>query len=294
MRRAARALALALVAAGCGGGGGAGPPIDPVAIAEDPAAVLANSQYPELPPDGVKATYLLDTGDHLTHVLSFVDGLRIDEEAATEALRYFEQLRQEVPLGVDGESTTLVYRVRPRNYPQRYVVVVPDGAPLPLWAGPREAGRSFVSSRPVNVDHAVTLIRVAEKPFTVGSPFDTMPVATQLDTVFLSEACARSASITTDEDAAYRFGSNIHNQGESVICNAESRLLTGRRLGMSGTAMAGVVAANRAAANPAAANPAAANPAAAGAGRRPALVLPPFDQARYDQLPKLEPIFSVA
>lgn len=282
MRRVRRVagvgLALALVAAGCRGGGGAEPGTDPVAIAEDPASVLANSQYAELPLDGLKATHLLDTGEHLTHVLSFVDGLRMDEKSATEALRYFEQLRREVPLGVDGESTTLVYRVRPRNYPQRYVVVVPDGAPLPLWAGAREEGRSFVASRPVNVDHAVTVIRVAETPFAVGSPFDTMPVATQLDTVFFSEACARSASITTDQDAAYRYGSNIHNQGESVICGAESRLLAGRQLDMPAAAMAGVVA----------------NRTATGPGRRPGLVLPPFDPARYDQLPKLGPIFSLA
>ena len=78
-RRAVLAVA-ALFAGACGGGsaGGGGP--DPVAKAEDPSAVLVNSQYPELPVDGLKTSYLLDTGQHLTHVLSFVEGLRMDEK----------------------------------------------------------------------------------------------------------------------------------------------------------------------------------------------------------------------
>jgi len=56
MRRASGAtlLALALVAGACGGRGSAGSDSDPVAMAEDPAAVLANSQYPELPVDGLR------------------------------------------------------------------------------------------------------------------------------------------------------------------------------------------------------------------------------------------------
>jgi hypothetical protein len=275
----AAVVTLALLAGACGGGTGGGGTTDPVAVAEEPAAVLANAQYPELPVEGLKEAWLLDTGEHLTHVLSFVDGLRLDEEAATEALRHFEQLRQEVSLEVDGDGTTLTYVVRPRNFPQRYVVLVPDGAPLPRWAGPVEEGRSFVSSRPVNVDHAVTVIRLAEKPFALGPPFDTMPPAVQLDTVFLSGACARSMSITTDEDAAYRYGANIHNQGEAVICNAESRQLVARQLGMPAAAMGDVAAANR-------------MPAASVRGAR--LLAPPFDERRYGRLPAFGPIFSLA
>jgi hypothetical protein len=276
---AAVVVGLAVMTAACGGGGAAGRAADPVAVAQDPATVLANAQYPELPVDGLRQSYLLDTGAHLTHVLLFVDGLRLDEQAATEGLRHFEQLRQEVALDVDGEGTPLTYVVRPRNVAQRYVVVVPDGAPLPVWAGNQEEGRSFVSSRPVNVDHAVTVIRVAEKPFSLGSPFDTMPPATQLDTVFLRGACARSTSIRTDDDAAYRYGANIHNRGENVICSAESRLLVGRRLAMPPAAMAEIVAANRIPATP-----------AGGA----VLAAPPFDDRRYSGLPKIGPIFTFA
>jgi hypothetical protein len=269
---------LLLVAGGCGGGSSDEVTGDPVATAEEPAVVLANSQYPELPAEGLKTKYLLDTGEHLTHVLSFVDGLRMDERAATEALRHFERLRLEAVLEVQDDGTTLTYNVRPRNYPQRYVVIVPDGAPLPRWAGRPEEGRSFASTRPVNVDHAVTLIRVAEKPFTLGTPFDAMPPSTQLDTVFLSGACARSATITTDPDAAYRYGANIHNRGETVICAAESRLLAGRQLGMSPVAMAEVAAANRVAAGP---------------GQARALLAPPFDERRYADLPRIAPIFTL-
>lgn len=279
MPRGGRAVlvALALLAGACGGGSdGAGP--DPVAKAEDPAAVLANSQYPELPVDGLKTSYLLDTGQHLTHVMSFVDGLRMDEKAATEALRHFEQFRQEVVLGVEGEEASLTYNVRPRNFPQRYVVIVPDGAPLPRWAGRPEEGRSFASTRPVNVDHAVTVIRVGPKPFLLAPPFDTLPPAGQLDSVFMNGACARSASITTDEAAAYRYGANIHNQGESVICAGESRLLTGRQLKMAPAAMAEIAAANRVPPAPA---------------RGPALALPAFDERRYGQLPAVGPIFTL-
>jgi hypothetical protein len=281
MRRARRAavLALALVAGACGGGGGgAGSGADPVAKAEDPAAVLSNSQYAELPVDGLKASYLLDTGQHLTHVLSFVDGLRMDEEAATEALRHFEGFRREVVLEVQGESAPLTYNVRPRNYPQRYVVIVPDGAPLPRWAGRPEEGRSFASTRPVNIDHAVTVIRVASKPFVIGPPSEEMPPAVQLDHVFMNGACARSASITTDEAAAYRYGANIHNQGESVICAAETRQLAGRQLKLSPPAMAEIAAATRIPPAPA---------------RGPALVLPAFDERRYAQLPAVGPIFAL-
>ena len=280
MPRSGRALAVAvaLLAGACGGGSSAGGGGDPVAMAEDPAVVLANSQYPELPVDGLRSKHLLDTGEHLTHVLSFVDGLRMDEKAAIAALRYFEQLRQEVGLEVQGESSTLIYNVRPRNYPQRYVVIVPDGAPLPRWAGRREAGHSFSASRPVNVDHAVTLIRVAEKPFPVGAPFDTMPVGTQLDSMFLAGACARSASITTDEAAAYRYGANIHNQGEGVICNAEARQLAARQLKMPASAVAELVAANRVPLAP---------------PRGPSLAEPPFDERRYNALPGLGPIFTL-
>ncbi len=281
MRRAGRgALAVVAVLAGaCGGGGGAAGP-DPLAKAEEPSTVLANSQYPELAVDGLRSSYLLDTGQHLTHVLSFVEGLELDEKAAIEALRHFEQLRQEVHLEVPGDGVTLTYRVRPRNYPQRYVVIVPDGAPLPRWAGRPEEGRSFASTRPVNVDHAVTLIRVAEKPFALGAPFDAMPRATQLDTAFLSGACARSATITTDPDAAYRYGANIHNQGEGVICTAESRQLAGRQLGMPPSTMAEIAAANRVTPGP-------------GQGRAPSLAAPPFDERRYSQLPRIAPIFTL-
>ena len=283
MPRARRAavVAVLLVAGACGGGSSGEGRDDPVATAEEPATVLANSQYPELPVDGLKTKYLLDTGDHLTHVLSFVDDLRMDEKAAIEGLRHFERLRQEVVLEVQGDGTTLTYNVRPRNYPQRYVVIVPDGAPLPRWAGRPEEGRSFASTRPVNVDHAVTLIRVAEKPFAVGAPFDAMARATQLDTAFLGGACARSTTITTDPDAAYRYGANIHNQGEGVICTAESRQLAGRQLGMAPSAMAEIAAANRVTPGP-------------GQGRAPSLAAPPFDERRYTQLPKIAPIFTLA
>jgi len=275
--RRAALVALALLAGACGGGSGGGA-VDPVAKAEDPATVLTNSQYPELPVDGLKTSYLLDTGDHLTHVLSFVDGLRLDEKAAIEALRHFEQLRQEVVLGVEGEEASLTYNVRPRNYPQRYVVIVPDGAPLPRWAGRQEDGRSFASTRPVNVDHAVTVIRVGPKPFTLGPPFDALPAAGQLDATFLNAACARSAAITTDEAAAYRYGANIHNQGEGLICAEESRLLAGRQLKMAPAAMAEIAAANRVPPAP---------------PRGPALASPPFDERRYSQLPAIGAIFTL-
>ena len=280
MRRAGGAtlLAVALLTGACGGGGSAGDPgSDPVAMAQDPSVVLVNSQYPELPVDGLRTKHLLDTGQHLTHVLSFVDGLRLNEQSATAVLRHFEQLRQEVTLEVQGEGPSLTYNVRPRNYPQRYVVIVPDGVPLPRWAGRPEEGRSFTSTRPVNVDHGVTLIRVADKPFTLGPPFDAMSLSTQLNTVFMHGACARSASITTDQDAAYRFGANIHNQGEGVICSAESRLLAGRQLDITGAAMAGIATAGRVPPAPA---------------RGPTLVLPPFDERRYSQLPDVGPIFT--
>jgi hypothetical protein len=280
MPRAGRAVlaVVALLAGACGGASDRSGP-DPVAKAEDPAAVLVNSQYPELPVDGLKTSYLLDTGQHLTHVLSFVDGLRLDEKAAIAALRHFEELRREVVLDVDGEQASLTYNVRPRNYPQRYVVIVPDGAPLPRWAGRQEEGRSFASTRPVNVDHAVTVIRVGPKPFALNPPFDALPPAGQLDSVFLNGACARSASITTDEAAAYRYGANIHNQGEGVICAHESRLLTGRQLRMTPAAMAEIEAANRVPPAPA---------------RGPALASPAFDERRYTQLPAVGVIFSLA
>ena len=280
MRRNGRALAVsvAVLAGACAGGSSGGGGGDPVAMAEDPAVVLVNSQYPELPVDGLRSKHLLDTGEHLTHVLSFVDGLRMDEKAAIAALRHFEQLRQEVGLEVQGESNTLTYNVRPRNYPQRYVVIVPDGAPLPRWAGRREAGQSFSASRPVNVDHAITLIRVAEKPFPVGAPFETMPVGTQLDWVFHAGACARSVSITTDEAAAYRYGANIHNQGEGVICNAEARQLAARQLNMPASAVADLAAASRVPPAP---------------QRGPSLAEPPFDERRYNALPGLGPIFTL-
>lgn len=276
--RLAVVVVAALLAGACGGGSDAGGP-DPVARAEDPGTVLANSQYPELPVEGLRTSYLLDTGLHLTHVLSFVDGLRMDERAATNALRHFEQFRQEVILGVEGGEAPLTYNVRPRNFPQRYVIVVPDGAPLPRWAGRPEEGRSFASTRPVNIDHAVTVIRVGPKPFNLAPPFDTLPPAGQLDSVFLNGACARSASITTDEAAAYRYGANIHNQGESVICAGESRLLTGRQLKLDPAAMAEIAAANRVPPAPV---------------RGPALSLPAFDEPRYSQLPAVGAIFTLA
>jgi len=271
-------VALTLLAGACGSGAGDGG-ADPVAKGEDPATVLVNSQYPELAVDGLKTSYLLDTGRHLTHVLSFVEGLRMDDKAAIEALRHFEGFRQEVALEVDGEGSTLTYNVRPRNYPQRYVVVVPDGAPLPRWAGRPEEGRSFASTRPVNVDHAVTVIRVGPKPFALVPPFDALPAAAQLDSVFMHGACARSATITTDEAAAYRYGANIHNQGEGVICAHETRLLAGRQLKMPAAAMAEVAAANRVPPAPA---------------RGPALAAPAFDERRYGQLPAVGAIFSFA
>lgn len=271
------AVTVALAAAGCGSHPISGR-LDPVALGEDPATVLANSQYPELPVDGLKTSYLLDTGEHLTHILSFVAGLTVDQPAAVDALRYFEQLRQEIGLEVQGENSTLTYHVRPRNYPQRYVVLVPDGAPLPRWAGRPEDGRSFASTRPVNVDHAVTVIRVAALPFALGAPFETMPTATQLDSVFLAGACARSTSITTDEEAAYKYGANIHNQGEGVICGAETRQLAARQLKMSPAAAGDLAAANRVPAAPA---------------RGPVLAAPPFDEGRYSRLPALGPIFTL-
>lgn len=270
------ALVAVVLLAGACGSGPAGP--DPVAKAEDPAAVLVNAQYPELPVDGLKTSYLLDTGQHLTHVLSFVDGLRMDEKAAVEALRHFEAFRQEVVLGVEGEGSTLTYNVRPRNYPQRYVVIVPDGSPLPRWAGRQEEGRSFASTRPVNVDHAVTVIRLAPKPFGLVAPFDALAPAAQLDSVFMAGACARSTAITTDEAAAYRYGANIHNQGEAVICADETRQLAGRQLKLPAAAMADVAAANRVAPAPA---------------RGPALAAPPFDERRYASLPAVGAIFSL-
>ncbi|HEX2048012.1 MAG TPA: hypothetical protein VHF27_09615 [Acidimicrobiales bacterium] len=278
--RVAAVVAVMLLVAGACGGGSSDPVAgDPVAAAEEPGVVLANSQYPELPVDGLEAKHLLDTGEHLTHVLSFVAGLRMDEKAATDALRHFERLRLEATLEVPADGTTLTYQVRPRNHPQRYVVIVPDGAPLPRWAGRPEEGRSFSSTRPVNVDHAVTLVRVAEKPFHLGAPFDGLPPAAQLDTVFMTGACARSATITTDPDAAYRYGANIHNRGESVICAAESRQLAGRQLGMSAAAMAEVAAANRVTPGP-------------GQGGTLPLAAPPFDERRYTELPRIAPIFT--
>jgi hypothetical protein len=272
-------VAVALLAGACGGGSSDDGGTDPLSVAEEPAVVLANSQYPELPVDGLRRTWLLDTGDHLTHVLSFVEGLGLDEKAAVEGLRHFETLRLEVGLEVQGDAMTLTYVVRPRNFPQRYVVIVPDGAPLPRWAGRPEEGRSFASTRPVNVDHAVTVIRVAEKPFAIGPPFDAMAHATQLDMVFLNAACARSMTITTEPDHAYRYGANIHNQGEGVICSAESRQLVARQLGMPAGAMADVAAANRI------------SPGTG--GRSPSLAAPPFDERRYSQLPKLGTIFTL-
>lgn len=275
--RGAVLLTIALLAGACGGGSdGDGP--DPVATAEDPARVLVNSQYPELPVDGLRTKYLLDTGEHLTHVLSFVDGLTLDEKAAVEALRHFETFRREIVLEVQGEEP-LTYNVRPRNYPQRYVVVVPDGSPLPRWAGRPEEGRSFSSTRPVNVDHAVTVIRVAAKPFLLGAPLEALPVAAQLDAVFFGGACARSTSITTDEAAAYKYGANIHNQGEGVICSAETRQLAARQQRMPASAMAELAAANRVPAAPA---------------RGAALAAPAFDERRYNSLPTLGPIFRLA
>ncbi|HTJ75903.1 MAG TPA: hypothetical protein VL337_11110 [Acidimicrobiales bacterium] len=279
MRPAPTVAGVVLVLTAACGGSARSTGSDPVANAEDPAVVLANSQYPELPVDGLKARWLLDTGQHLTHVLSFVEGLRLDEKAATDALRHFEDLRQQVDLAVDGEAATLTYTVRPRNYPQRYVVIVPDGAPLPRWAGRPEEGRSFASTRPVNVDHAVTVIRVANKPFGFVAPFDALPPAGQLDLAFLGGACARSTAITTDEAAAYKYGANIHNQGEGVICDAETRQLAGRQQGLAPSAMAAVAAANRVPSH---------------APTAPALVAPPFDERRYAALPALGPIFTLA
>jgi hypothetical protein len=130
----------------------------------------------------------------------------------------------------------------------------------------------------VNVDHAVTVIRLAAKPFVLGAPFETMAPATQLDSVFLGGACARSMSITTDEDAAYRYGANIHNQGEGVICGAETRLLAARQLRMAPSAAAEVAAVNRIPPPPA---------------RGPTLVAPAFDERRYAALPALTPIFAL-
>lgn len=136
---AALAALVALGGAACGSGGSsADRASDPVATAEDPGVVLANAQYPQLDAGGLKRSWLVDTGDHLTHVLSFVDGLDLDGDAAAEALRYFERLRQDVDLEVQSEPAPLTFRVRPRNYPQRYVVVVPDGVPLPAWTGRQE------------------------------------------------------------------------------------------------------------------------------------------------------------
>lgn len=276
MSRRVASLLLVLAAA-CGGSSGS-KGADPVTLAEEPAVVLANSQYPELPVDALKTRYLLDTGEHLTQVLSFVDGLKLDEKAATDALRHFEQLRQQVGLVVQGEDTTLTYSVRPRNYPQRYVVIVPDGSPLPRWAGRPEEGRSFAATRPVNVDHAVTVIRVAPQPFPAVAPFDALSPAGRLDLAFLGGACARSTAITTDEDAAYKYGAGIHNQGEGVICDAEIRQLAGRQMGLTAAAMAAIAEANRVPPPP---------------PRAPALAAPPFDERRYAQLPMLGSIFRL-
>ena len=160
------------------------------------------------------------------------------------------------------------------------MILVPDGAPLPQWAGRPEEARSFSATRPVNVDHAVTVIRLAEKPFTVGAPVDTMPRAAQLDAVFMSSACARSSAITTEPDAAYRYGANIHNQGEGVICSAESRLLIARQLGLSVAAVAEIESANRVTPS-------------LGGGRAPSLQLPAFDERRYERLPRFGAIFTL-
>jgi hypothetical protein len=92
-------------------------------------------------------------------------------------------------------------------------------------------------------------------------------------------SCARSTAITTDDDAAYKYGANIHNQGEGVICDAETRQLAGRQQGLAPSTMAGIAGANRV------------PPHAATA---PALVAPPFDERRYVALPALGPIFALA
>jgi hypothetical protein len=119
---------------------------------------------------------------------------------------------------------------------------------------------------------------VADKPFALAPPFDGMPRAVQLDHVFMAGACARSTSITTDENAAYRYGANIHNQGESVICAAESRQLAGRQLGLAVPAMAEIAAATRVPPAPA---------------RGPVLAAPAFDERRYARLPAIGRIFTV-
>ena len=81
-RRSVVALAL-VVATACGAGGSdTGQAGDPVAMAEEPATVLANAQYPQLDVGGLKRRWLIDSGEHLTHVLSFVDGLDVDERNA--------------------------------------------------------------------------------------------------------------------------------------------------------------------------------------------------------------------
>jgi hypothetical protein len=272
-------VACALLLSACGGGAGGGASEgDPVAVEEDAAAILANSQYPELADRAPLARWSLDTGSGLTQVLSYVPGLSLDEIPAAAALAHFERWRADVDLEVVGEGRALPFRVRPRNSPRRYVIVVPDGAPLPAWAGRPVPGRSVTATRPVNIDQVVTLVRVAEEPFALWPPFADQPRAVQLDAVFIYSACVRSTRINTDNDLAYTYGAGIHNQGEGVICRAEARQLAARQLGLAAGEMATVADADRVV-----------TPSQGG----PSLAGPPFDAGHYERLPRFGPIFSL-
>lgn len=274
---AAASLAAGVALAGCGGSGGADDPIAPVAGAVDPARVLENAQYPEIGADRLQSSSSLHTG-HTTVLLSYVPGLRVDVEAAEAALAHFETLQQQVDLPVGDGGPALAYTVRPRNVANRYVIVVPEGAPLPRWAGSVDPGRFYSGTRPVNVDHVATVIRLGQRATPLPAPFDAASPAAQLDLAFLSAACAASTTVATDGDAAYRYGANIHNAGEGVVCTAESRQLAARGLGIPadrGAELAGAA------------------PATATVRGGVVLGPPPFDPARYARLPRIGPVFAL-
>ena len=280
--RAGPALALAALLAGgslggCGSSGGDDDPIAPAEGAVEPSRVLENAQYPEIGVDGLQRTVVLHTG-HTTVLLSYVPGLSVDVRAAEAALSHFETLQQQVDLPVGDGGPALTYAVRPRNIANRYVVVVPEGSPLPRWAGQVDPGRFFAATRPVNVDHVATVIRPGARASPLPAPFDTLPPPAQLDLAFLAAACAASTTVATDGDAAYRYGAGIHNAGEGLVCTAESRQLAARSLG---------IAADRYGAF------AGASPATATVRGGVVLGPPPFDPPRYDRLPRIGPIFAL-
>lgn len=276
------AAGVAMAVAGCGSGGGGGTaggddPIAPAEGAVDPARVLENAQFPEIGVDGLQRTVVLHT-DHTTVLLSYVPGLAVEAGAAEAALAHFETLQRQVDLPVGDGGPALAYAVRPRNIANRYVVVVPEGSPLPRWAGQVDPGRFFAATRPVNVDHVATVIRLGPRASPLPAPFDTVPAAAQLDLAFLAAACAASTTIATDGDAAYRYGANIHNVGEGLVCAAESRQLTARSLGIAADRYGEL---------------ATAAPATATVRGGVTLGPAPFDPVRFAQLPRIGPIFAL-